>query len=158
MFNPEFSKLPWLESSFLGTLFKIPNLEKNFSILFAFSSHMTNKCDTIHFCVCVHKSVHLIFFSLEMFFLNELNKTNWYRKGLSLSPWLLRANLVQQKIFRSLILKIVPVLVILYQRMKVKNYFRWPFRLIPVHLDLLSNSFENCWRVLKAPCEAFLCL
>ena len=78
-----------------------------------------------------------------MFFLNELNKTNWYRKGLSLSPWLLIPNLVQQKILRSLILKIVPVLVILYQRMKVKNYFSRPFRLIPIHLDLLSNSFEN---------------
>ena len=90
-----------------------------------------------------------------MFFLNELNKTNWYRKGLSLSPWLLIPNLVQQKILRSLILKIVPVLVILYQRMKVKNYFSWPFRLIPIHLDLLSNSFENCWKVLKIPVRHF---
>ena len=90
-----------------------------------------------------------------MVFLNELNKTNWYRKGLSLSPWLLIPNLVQQKIFWSLILKIVPVLVILYQRMKAKNYIGWPFRLKPVHLDLLSNSFEKFGKFWKLPVRHF---
>lgn len=50
-------------------------------------------------------------------------------------------------------LKIISVRIILYQRTKGKSYFSWPFKLISVLLDLLPTK-----KVLKAACDAFLCL